>query len=245
MYQPVSTFPMIIELLIIWFLITIGIMVNYRFRKKLKIEKRSRPLGRKGNVIEPIMSWFCFLQMFGFPYRLILRWGLANEIVPFNMIPEWLCILLTMIDRSVSFCAAYNSLFVALIRYVYIVHDRKANQWEFEKVGTGFKIASIAFPVGMEITHSIMYSFGEGPLSYESLKIGIEIVDGCADVLMEANRTSGWGAQRLVYGHSQLIPVIRILFEILNNVYVIVSAVVALNVIEAVLYCQIFSCIKR
>ena len=42
---------------------------------------------------------------------------------------------------------AYNSIFVALIRYVYIVHERKANQWDFESVGRRFQIASISVPI--------------------------------------------------------------------------------------------------
>ena len=244
-YEPVSTVPMAIELLFICFLIPIGIIQNYQFRKKLKIEKRNRPLGRKGNVIEPIMSWFCCLQMIGFPYRLIFRWVLANEVVPFDMIPEWLCVLLTLIDRSISFCAAYNSLFVALIRYVYIVHDHQANQWEFEKVGTWFKIASIAFPIGMEIACSISYSFGESPLSHESLKIGVETLDGCADIFTEANVTYDLRHQKVVNASSGLTPIIRTIFQILSYFYVIISVAVALNLIEAVLYCQIFSNIKR
>ena len=69
-YEPVSTLPIILELIFSCFLILLGIAVNYRFRKKLAEEKRNRPLGRKGNVIEPIMSWFCVIQMFGFPFRL-------------------------------------------------------------------------------------------------------------------------------------------------------------------------------
>ena len=49
---------------------------------------------------------------------------------------------------------AYNSLFVALTRYLYIVHARKANQWDFEVVGRRFQIASISFPM----IHVIIFS---------------------------------------------------------------------------------------
>ena len=245
MYEPVSTVPMAMELLFICFLIPIGMIQNHRFRKKLKIEKKNRPLGRKGNVIEPIMSWFCYLQMFGFPYRLIFRWFLANETVPFDIVPEWLCVLLTLIDRSISFCAAYNSLFVALIRYVYIVHDHKANQWEFEKVGTWFKIVSIAFPIGMEITYTIINSFGESLLSHESLKIGVDTLDGCKDVFKETNATYVLHQQKVVYTSTGLTSIIQIIIKILSYFYVIISVAVALNIIEAALYCQIFSSIKR
>ena len=52
------------------------------------------------------------------------------------------------IGRSII---AYNSLFVALIRYIYIVYHQKANQWSFEKVGRLFQIASIVVPVMVEV----------------------------------------------------------------------------------------------
>ena len=57
---------------------------------------------------------------------------------------------------------AYNSLFVALIRYVYIVHERKANRLDFEVVGRRFQIAIISVP----ITHVIILSLTLRPRGF-------------------------------------------------------------------------------
>ena len=123
-----------------------GVFLNYKFLKKLQLERRNKPLGRKGNVIEPIMRLFCVLQIVFWPYELLMfSWamGIINLI---SMVPS-LCpffVWSIVLGRTVL---AYNSLFVALTRYLYIVHDRKANQWDFEVVGRRFQIASISFPI--------------------------------------------------------------------------------------------------
>ena len=62
----------------------------------------------------------------------------------------WWCDASAIIMKFGRMIVGYNSLFVALIRYIYIVHRNKANQWEFKKVGRWFQIFSIAVPVAME-----------------------------------------------------------------------------------------------
>ena len=58
--HPVALWSTILEFVAI---VTCGLALNYRFLMKLKEEKRNRPLGRKGNVIEPIVSASCMFQM--------------------------------------------------------------------------------------------------------------------------------------------------------------------------------------
>ena len=128
-----------------------GITINYTFLKKLREEKRKTPLGRKGNVIEPIMRWFCIVQMFYWPYHLTYFWLNFNEVIPTEYMNGWWCNVLTLTVKLGRVCVAFNSLFVALIRYIYIVHHQKSNQWEFEKVGKLFRISSIAVPVCIEV----------------------------------------------------------------------------------------------
>ena len=135
-----------------------GVFLNYMFLKKLKIERRNKPMGRKGNVIEPIMRWFGVLQITYWPYELFMlsqAVGIANlsSIAP-SLCPFYLWSVIT--GRAII---AYNSLFVALIRYVYIVHERKANQWDFESVGKRFQISSISVP----IIHVIIHGFTMRP----------------------------------------------------------------------------------
>ena len=137
------------------FIISIcGIFLNYKFLKKLKTERRNKPIGRKGNVIEPIMRWFIVLQMAYWPYELFM-FSQAVGIANLSSVSPSLCpfyVWSVVLGRAI---VAYNSLFVALIRYVYIVHERKANQWDFELVGKRFQIASISVPIIHVIIHGL------------------------------------------------------------------------------------------
>jgi hypothetical protein len=102
-----------------------GEIINYRFMSKLREEKRRTPLGRKGNVIEPIMRWYCKLQMIYWPYHLLSMWVLYNKIIPFEYMNGWWCSASSFIPITFGrMCIGWNSLFVALIRYIYIVHRK-------------------------------------------------------------------------------------------------------------------------
>ena len=124
----------------------IGIVLNWKILKRLKSEKQSKPLERKGNVVEPIMRWFCMLQIFSWPLHLTFYWIWKNGFIPLT-IPTWLCRTVVFIVTTGRSITAYNSLFLALIRYIYIVHDKKANKWQFESVGSLFQVASISVPL--------------------------------------------------------------------------------------------------
>ena len=99
------------------------------------------------------MRLFCVLQIAFWPYKLLMFSRVMRIINLTSMVPS-LCpffVWTIVLGRTV---VAYNSLFVALIRYLYIVHDRKANQWDFEVAGRRFQIAIISFP----IIHVIIFS---------------------------------------------------------------------------------------
>ena len=59
---PISTWSTILELIFSLLIGVCGGTVNYRFVKKLQEEKRNTPMGRKGNVIEPVIRWNCTFQ---------------------------------------------------------------------------------------------------------------------------------------------------------------------------------------
>ena len=133
----------------------------------------------------------------------------------------------------------YNSLFVALIRYVYIVHRKKANQWEFEIVGRYFQIASIVIPVviesiGVFIKDAYISLFTTQPEFIECIAShqGLNSTDGL-DIPMPA--TQEWA---LMYVPESIIVGI-------SYVYNIINLVVFLNVTEGFLYLRIYRCISR
>ena len=237
-YEPVSLPSIILELMVS-FTISVGaILINYKYRKVLQEEKRARPLGRKGNVIEPITTWLCLVLTISIPIKLLLRWIYANEIIPFDYIPYWLCNILQMIDRIISYCLVYHSLFVAIIRYIYIVHQRKANQWDFEKVGKRFKLASIAVPVGMEI---MLCFFKTNAFHY---KITDKFRE-CVDSYEVANNITSVQVPRPTLVQLTLNYAPETFVFAIEVFYTIITAIVALNLVEAFLYYRIFAQMKR
>ena len=197
-----------------------GVFLNYKFLKKLKIERRNKPLGRKGNVIEPIMRWFLVIQIIYWPYQLIMfhrvmYYNIISMIPPLCPFYIWSIIL----GRTT---VAYNSIFVVLIRYVYIVHERKASQWDFEKIGRRFQIASICTPW----IHIIMMGF--------SLRLKA--------VFPHANHCPHQTPFLLSITRE---PALEPLVDTIATVCAITMGVVYLNVMEGYLYIKIFQRINQ
>ena len=148
----ITTFSTALDFLLSLTLIVIGLKINLKFRNKLREEKRNTPLGRKGNVIEPIMRWYLNLVIFYLPYSVVFSWLNTQQIWPSAWFSNcWFMNCWFQPWRVSRFIIAYNSFFVALIRYLYIVHREKANEWDFEKVGKRFQIASTVIPIILEV----------------------------------------------------------------------------------------------
>ena len=244
-YDPSSSVGSAIEFLVISLIGTICILVNYKFRKKLKEEKKKRPQGRKGNIVEPLMSWYCIILMFGTTYRQLLHWQFANEIIPLHLIPEWMCTLLTTLERCIVSSIQYNSLLIVVIRYVYIVHRQKANMWDFERVGKIFQFISIMIPSSMEFVHLCTNS-SNVYLTKNALDMGKAKFESCSDSFMENNSTFSTTITNdpsLKPFFLTIIPQGVVLAA--YYFYLVVTAVVFLNIAEPFLYIKIFTCIKR
>ena len=237
-YEPVSSISIVLELLVSFMIGVCAIFVSYKYRKKLQEEKRARPLGRKGNVVEPMASWMCEQAIIGTPMHLLVLWIYANEIIPFDWIPAWLCIFLDVWYRCMSMYLVYHSLFVAIIKYFYIVRQHESNQWDFDKVGKRFKITSVAIPVGMEIIRC----FFETNENYYKNKNDFR---ECVDSYEVTNETTSSQVPRPTLVQFTLNYLPETLVFVIEYSYIIITTLVALNIIEAVLYYQIFDRIKR
>ena len=138
------------EFLFSAFIMLCGVKVNYKFLMNLKRERRNTPVGRKGNVIEPLMSWFCWIQIFYWSYYLLHFWINANGVIPMEWYDspngEIMCMILGHIIALGRLYVAFNSLFVVLIRYLYICHHKRTNQYCFDLVGKCFRFVSIFIP---------------------------------------------------------------------------------------------------
>ena len=144
---PMSIWTLLLDFLCSLVIGILGVIVNFKFIQKLQKEKQSRPEGRKGNVIEPVMKLFCKVQIIYWPFYLLYFWLSLNGIIPSSFMSGWSCILggwaVIKLGRVII---SWNSFFVALIRYTYIVHREKSNQWDFDRLGKWFRVASIGIP---------------------------------------------------------------------------------------------------
>ena len=220
--DPVSTVSTVLDFVFSVLISVCGVIVNYRFRKKLKEEKRNTPPGRKGNVIEPIMSWYCILQMIFWPFRLLFLWIVFNGVITSEQMPSWLCYLLYYAMRIGRMCIAYNSLFVALIRYLYIVHRQKANQWNFERTSRWFQIASIAIPVALEA----LYFFAAEGIEFTTSNHRFDACLAYFDISYTTENVRQFGFELSL----RVLPLP--LVATLGYVYSIITIIVICNVVE-------------
>ena len=131
---------------------------------------------------------------------------------------------------------SFNSFFIAIIRYIYIVHDVKANQWHFEKVGRGFQVASVIVPLVLATLIIFMFdpllvldqeeTFKQCPNVYNATVHESEVLKSFRMQL--SNR----------YLPEKIVNFIGILS-------VAITVLVFLNAIEAILYVQIFRKMRR
>ena len=214
-----SSISTIVEFVFISFIIAIGIAINLKFRTKLLDEKKQMPIGRRGNVVAPVMNVFCLLQIVFWPFDLILLWGITNVIVPVDSIHPKLCVALVMTLKSGRMCIAYHSLFVALIRYMHIVKDKILNQWNYERVAKHFKIFCIIFPLPMEF--ALIKEIGDCMGFAEELNDGANMEEQ-TPFISTPSRLAKWTMKYLP------AP----LMKALSIIYAVATVSVSANVIE-------------
>ena len=217
--QPVPLYSTILQGVLSSIICVCGIFLNYKVSNKLKQERKRRPFGKRGNVVEPIMRWFVILQIIYWPFQLLFFWVHVNSIILVEAVPLWLCILMAASVALGRFIIAYNSFFVALVRYMYIVHEVKANQWNFETIGRLFQIGSIIVPTLMPI-----------------------LVITTFDLDLSGAQCGSFKGPAFDFTHNYLPGS---LVHIVGMISFAIQIVVFLNIADAFLYAQIFSVIKR
>ena len=217
--KPTSLYSTIFQGIFSFILCVCGVFLNFKVFKKLKLERKRRPLGQRGNVIEPIMRWFSILQIIYWPLLLLFFWVHANSIIAVEMIRGWGCFAMTATIAMGRSIVAYNSFFVGLVRYMYIVHRVKANQWNFEAIGRLSQIGSIVVPTVVSLMMSTTFDL---------------------NVLW----TQCGSSERMALTFAQnYLP--GSLVHIVGMISVLIQVVVYLNITEAFLYLKIFRVIKR
>ena len=239
--NPVSLWSTILEFVLLVFVVSCGWVLNYRFLNKLLKEKRNRPLGRKGNVIEPIASSFCMFQMIYWPYNILMHWNLANEVIPAKYLFGGLANISYQIPIKMGrVYISWNSVFTAFIRYLYIVHHERANQWKFENVGRLVRICSFAVPIFVETLGIFTSNYNEYQKTFPE-----EQLAGCIADYLNVNSTS----ISIPYAPYTLqltkMALPESLIWILYCIYLMLMVFVFFNIIDIFIYFKIVLSIKR
>ena len=239
--KPHELWSTILEFVFISLVIYCGVSLNYMFYEKLKAEKRRRPLGRKGNVIEPIVSVFCIFQIIYWPYKVLYFWLFSNEIVTIDNINGWWPNIFIESIRMGRLYIGWNSLFIALIRYIYIVHREKSNQWEFENVGRLFSILSLVVPILVQL-------MGVFTHNWQEFQTNLKDQDWLKDCIsLNMNITAG--NVEIPYPTYPLKWTMSFLSEAtiqkIWNIWFFLSIVSQFHVAEVFFYSKIFLTIKR
>ena len=215
----------------------LGTMFNYIFWKKLKEEKKLVPLGRKGNVIEPIMSWYCLIQIVYWPYSLLFFWILFNGLTPTVILETLWCNVGFLIIKWGRMYIAYNSLFVAMIRYIYIVHYEKAKKWDFKKVGKFFKLSSLVFPLIMGFVGMFVEShkFYQGKTEFRECIASYQGLNSTQNLTIPYVYPQRWT--------TKYVP--ETIAFALHAFHQTISIATFLNITEGFFYFQIFNNIQR
>ena len=216
----------------------LGVIVNYKFIERLQKEKRSRPLGRKGNVIEPVMKVFCRVQIIYWPYYLLYFWLSLNGIIPSSLMSDWSCILGA--TAAINFgrnIIAWNSFFVAFIRYTYIVHREKSNQWDFDRVGRWLGVASIGIPIVYNIIDNLTNGFWE----YQHG----DAFENCMSLKLGLNNTNNATIPN-IYPYAWTVEYLpqSLILSIYYAVWVL-KVLTYGNIADGFFYLSIYRCIKR
>ena len=235
---PMSVWTLLLDFLCSLVIGTLGVIVNYKFMKKLQKEKQSKPEGRKGNAIEPVMQLFCKVQILYWLYYLLYFWLHLNGIVPSSFMGDWSCIIGA--QAAIKFgrnIIAWNSFFVALIRYLYIVHREKSNQWDFDRVGKWFGFASIGIPIVYNtidvLTNGLWeYQHGDAFANCISLNLGL---NNTSNITIPNIYPYAWTVEYLPQ---------YLILSIYYTVWVLKVLIYA-NIADGYLYLSIYRCIKR
>ena len=235
---PMSIWTTLLDFMCSLVIGVLGVIVNYKFIKKLRKEKRAKPEGRKGNVIEPVMQLFCKVQILYWLYYLLYFWLHLNGIVPSSFMGDWSCIIGA--QAAIKFgrnIIAWNSFFVALIRYLYIVHREKSNQWDFDRVGKWFRVASVVIPT----VYNTIDNFTNGFWEYQHG----DAFEHCIALKLGLNNTSNITIPD-IYPYAWTVEYVP--HSLILSIYYIVLGLKILiygNIADGYFYFSIYRCIKR
>ena len=126
---------------------------------------------------------------------------------------------------------------MALIRYLYIVHQQKSNQWEFARVAKIFQISSFVIPLTINVielfTHS--HTMFQNQSNFKECMAFYQGVNSTDNLKMPEAVTVTWTMNYLP----------EWILTGVASVVTFIQAIVLFNILESFLYLQIYRSITR
>ena len=217
--------------------------VNIRWYKILQHEKRTTPISRKGNVAYPILTLYSVVQVFSIPlviYHTVLQLGFIES----SWHPPWLCYIGKTITFMFGSYVSFHSYFTAMVRYGFIIHESKVNNFGIQKTKAVFLYASVLVPVIIGLTFDVT----SAPLFIKDTQPYRQCVEFSHNVSnMTIWHEKGFPDEAyttIVYNHlTKVIP--NWLVHGISGFCMIVWATGFSNLVEGYLYYRMFSHVKR
>ena len=184
------------------------------------------------------MQLFCKIQIIFWPYYLLYFWLHFNGIVPSSLVSDWSCIVGA--QAAIKFgrnIIAWNSFFVAFIRYIYIVHREKSNQWDFGRVGKCFRVASVIIPT----VYNTIDALTNGLTEYQHG----EVFENCISLKLGMNNTDNITIPN-IYPYAWTVEYLpESLILSIYYVVLVLKILIYVNIADGCFYLSIYHCIKR
>ena len=143
-------FSSIASLIVSVFISLLGILINIKYLKDMREEDRNRGPNSNGLLIKRVMTTYTITLMMFVPTGLILHWVLNEDFE----LPRWflhsLCYQ-AYIWQGIRIYLAFNSLVVAFMRYLFVVHNNAILQFGMEKAKNLLYYGGIAIPITIQI----------------------------------------------------------------------------------------------
>ena len=122
-----------------WFFILIGELINIKLLMVIRNQTK--------NLLTDVTKVFVISQMTGQPILEFIG-TTTNLIYPVDeILGEWFCTLSWFFTNFFVRVLLYNSFIVAVMRYVFIIHDRKVAAYGKEKIKNFFLYLTIGIPL--------------------------------------------------------------------------------------------------
>ena len=145
--KQLKIFEMIFYFCYCCIIMTVGVILNKKLYRYVKEEQHKE----KGKIVQRILKTFALVQCIGWPSILICGFLLKFNAEVVNFIPLlFTCTsikLLRAMYTTINAYIGFNSLIIALSRYIFTVHNSAAERIGIRKLRSILISSSIAFPL--------------------------------------------------------------------------------------------------